>query len=217
MRNFWIGLVVTLCLIGVGLYLGMSVKERPGITEYDVRQMIITTIQQDADTSVFITGYLDLFVEIHLTDTKKIWPGLSLGTNEVDLRVPGRASYGFSLEDFSDGDVDYSGGDTVDVYLPDIGIYSVETDLENLDMRTDMGWARFYSYSGRRMEREALRQVPGKIRETAEKRLSDSDQPYEHTVRSVVALLTPVLKAGGLSNPVVRVYRRAEPLMSGQE
>jgi hypothetical protein len=206
------GIILAVLLIVGGIFIGMSMK-MPSLTSHQLQQLAFTTITQEADTTFFVTGYYDLDVTTRVKDNKTLW-GISLGTNEVNLRVPGRVSYGFNIGQLKQDDVQILKGDTVVVRIPKVGIFSVEPYLNKMDMQTQVGWARLYAYSGQALEHEAVKRLPSEMRNVAENRLQTTKQPYQNTEKSLRRLLTPIFQAVGIAKPVI-VVRLKESIQTG--
>lgn len=200
---FIFGIICAIFMIGAGILIGIS-WQVPSLTKHQVENLAFTTIVQEADTTFFVTGYYDLDTTVRVKDDKTMW-GISLGTTEVNLRVPGRVSYGFNIGQLKREDIQVLQGDTVLVLVPPMSIYSVEPYLEKMDMQTEVGWARLYAYSGQALEHQAMKRVPSQMRGVAENRLKTSKNTYKNTEKAIRRIVTPMLQSVGMTNPVVVV------------
>lgn len=189
---------------------------RPEIVEEDVRQIVVTTIQREAEASFFITGSLDLTASVTVENTKYLLPDLfrfNLGTTRATVRVPGRISYGFDTSHFQLSSVRIAEDGVIEVAFPDLQVYSVEPDLERMEVQTEVGWARLQSSSGREVEQRAIRLIRDALREQSEVHLSRSVQPRVNTARAIQKLLTPILQVAGMEDPRFRIQIGPEIVM----
>lgn len=191
---------------------------RSGPSEKRIQQAVVTTLQHEADTTVFITGYLELSAVVRLAHTRRFpaqadlpWytrpfyqaagaPQVSLGTNETRVQTPGRVSYGFDVSQLTADNVHVQKNQTVVVTLPELSIYSVEPYLQKAEIQTQVGWAR-PSASGDALEKNALGQLRTAMYWQGKQHLQDSEQPKINTARALKQLLSPALKTAGLTDP----------------
>jgi hypothetical protein len=202
----WPLLVVLLVLVAAGA--AGLLWERwtpPRLLEQEVREVVYGTIQREAAAAFYVTGYVDVAIVTTVEDTPVLLPGvldLRLGTTSATVRVPGRVSYGFDAR-LLRPEMIRSGGDTVEITLPELAVYSVEPDLAALEVQTRVGWARLRS-SGQEVERAAVRHLTEALRGQGDAHLRDSIQPRVNTARALEELLTPVLQAAGAADPQFR-------------
>lgn len=192
------------------------VQLRPGIVEEEVRQIVVTTIQREAEASFYVTGTLDLTASVTVENTKYFLPDLfrfNMGTTRATVRVPGRVSYGFDISHFQPSSVRIAEDGVIEVALPDLKVYSVEPDLEQMEIQTDVGWARLQSSSGREVEQKAIRLVRDALQEQSETHLRRSVQPRVNTARAIRKLLTPILQVAGVEEPRFRIQVGPEIVM----
>jgi hypothetical protein len=204
-------------LLLVGLLIGAWLwNTRPRVTEEVVRHAVVTTLQQEAPASFYVTGYLDLTATSIVENTKQLFPGtlgIDLGTTRATVRVPGRVSYGFDMRGLRPEAIHLRDDGVVEVTVPLLSIHAVEPDLSQLEVETSVGWARLYASSGRRVEQQALRFVQTALRQQAERHLATSSQPRINTAEALERLLTPVLEAAGMENPRFRFLVGPELVM----
>jgi len=201
-------LLLLLLLVVVGVALGLLLR-LPRVSEEVVRQAVVTTIQQEAPASFFITGYLDITATSTVESTRYLFPDLmafDLGTTRASVRMPGRVSYGFDVTDLRAEDIQVREDDVVEVTLPSLQLYAVEPVLEKMEVETTVGWARLYASSGREAEHQAIRYVREALREQALQHLNTATQPQINTARAIETLLRPALQATGLKAPHFRIY-----------
>lgn len=210
---FKLGVWVGLILIGIGVGLWVRL---PSFTQEQVREVIITTLQEEHPASFYVTGTLDIAATVHEAHTKSLWiPNLfmpltgvqlGLGTTEVTLRVPGRVAYGFDVRTLQPEAIELAEDGVVDLTLPELTVFSVEPDLNRADLKTTVGWARLHARSGQEQELKALQQVQAALQAQAEAHLRQSMQPRVNTARAVALLLVPVLEGLGMEAPRFRVH-----------
>ena len=74
-----------------------------------------------------------------------------------------------------------------------------------MQVQTEVGWARLSAWSGRAVERKAIAYAQKALRTEAEKHLESSARPLINAEAAMSQLLTPVLQAAGIANPVVKL------------
>jgi hypothetical protein len=197
-------LLLLLLVVGLGAVLWQRWTP-PRLVEQQVREVVYSTIQQEAGASFYVTGHIDVAIVTTVEDTPVLFPGvldLRLGTTSATVRVPGRVSYGFDAAMLRPEMIRFA-GDTVDITLPELAVYSTEPDLSELEVQTRVGWARLRT-SGQEAERRAVRHLTDGLRQQGVAHLRDSIQPRVNTARALEELLTPVLQAAGAADPHFR-------------
>lgn len=181
----------------------------PRLTEEHVRETIISTLATEAQESFYVTGTLTFSSTVESRSEKTFLPGilnLSLGTTTATVRVPGRVAYGFDVGGMKAEHIHYGDDGVVDIALPRLTVFSVEPEMENVEIQTDVGWARLHRSSGQAMEQQALQAIRPTMRETAERHMASSETPEFNTAGALVRLLTPPLQAGGIRHPQFRFH-----------
>ncbi|MFT4605763.1 MAG: hypothetical protein ACI9W4_002507 [Rhodothermales bacterium] len=177
---------------------------RPSLTESEVRMVVVDTFLREQPEAFLITGTITFTTSVVAESAKTLLPGvlnLDLGTTVATVRAPGRAAYGFDASVFSAEDIRLI-NDTVYVRLPALAVFAVEPDLEQLEERVELGWARMYRSSGQAQSTLALRKLQPAMRRLAMEYLATADYPRENAQRAVERMLEPALRASGLENPV---------------
>lgn len=175
----------------------------PKVTQEQVREAVFARIQSESRQAFLVTGSLDVVGTATVSNTKTFLPNvldLSLGTTRTTVRAPGRVSYGFDARRL-EPDMVRLAGDTVHITLPPLQVWSAEPNLEQLEVETDVGWARSRSGSGEDTQRAAIAGIQKAIRAQGVRHLHDSVQPRVNTARALQDLLTPVVSALGIENP----------------
>lgn len=182
---------------------------RPRLTEKRIQETIISTLAGEAQESFYVTGTLTFSSAVESRSEKTFLPGilnLNLGTTTATVRVPGRVAYGFNVAALRPEHIHYNDDGVVEVEIPRLEVFSVEPELENVEIRTEVGWARLHRSSGQEMEQRALQAIRRTMRATAERHLANSETPQLNTAEALARLLTPPLEAGGVSAPRFRFH-----------
>ena len=206
-------LVLLLIVVGAAAVVALWFM-RPRLTEERIQETVISTLASEAQESFYVTGTLTFSSTVESRSEKKFLPGilnLNLGTTTATVRVPGRVAYGFHVTSLRPEHIRYIEGHftddgVVEVELPRLEVFSVEPELENVDIQTEVGWARLHRSSGQEMEQRALRAIRPTMRATAERHLANSETPELNTAEALARLLTPPLEAGGFSAPRFRFH-----------
>jgi hypothetical protein len=207
LRNLTLRLVIAAVLLVVGIGIGLYLM-RPRLSEDRVRQAVLTTLVQEAGESFYVTGSLTFATAITLERSRVLLPGfldLRVGSAETTVRVPGRVSYGFDVRTLRPEHIRFGADGVVEVDLPDLSIYAVEPQLEDVQMQTRQGWLRLSRAVTQEQEEEALRRIRPVMREQAERHLAGSRQPRVNTAEAMERLLTPVLQAAGAEEVRFRI------------
>jgi hypothetical protein len=204
-RRSAIAAVAALLVIGaVGTVLW---SKRPRLSQEDIRDAIYSTIQREAPASFLVTGYIDVTTTTRVENTRTVLPGildLDLGTTSALVRVPGRVSYGFDVRELDRTMIRLLEDDVVEVVIPSPSIYSVEPNLEQLEVETRRGWARTSAATTESVRSRAIELVQGTMRAQGEQHLRGSQQPHINTANALYRMLRPVLIAAGIENPQLR-------------
>ena len=201
----FVALLVIAALAGVVAFLPRVLV--PKLSEEQVRQTVLTTIERETPAAFLITGTLDATATVALRSTKTVLPGvldLRLGTSTATVRVPGRIAYGFDARSVRASAVRVAEDGAVEVDVPALTVFSVEPDLRAMQVQTERGWARS-SESLRALETEALRGVQDALRRQGAAYLAgDAVQARANTARALETMLRPALVAAGLEAPRFR-------------
>jgi hypothetical protein len=197
--------VAILLLIGaIGLLLWAA---RPRLSETEVRDVIYSTIQRESPASFLITGALEVTATTRVENTRTLLPGvvgLDLGTTSATVRVPGRVSYGFDVRAFTADMIRVFPGDTIEVTVPEPTVYSVEPNLEQMEVETQRGWLRLSQTTTDQVRGRAIQLVQQTMRVQGEAHLLGSSQPRINTADALYEMLRPALVAAGIEDPVIR-------------
>ena len=204
----WAGMGVVL----IALFLVIAMLNSWRISQEEVRERIVATIQSEARQSFLVTGSLDITATTTFESTKTFLPGvlnLDMGTSRATVQVPGRAFYGFDVRAISGKDIELR-GDTVLMTVPRPRLLSVDANLQELKIMTDKGWLRTPN-SVDAVERSALRHIDAALANQAANHVANSAQPLVNSARALEEMLRPPLAAAGLKTPVFR-FRMGQDL-----
>ena len=132
--------------------------------QINANTVINTTLNRMADQSKLVVLSASVNVEITKSDEKVIW-GVPLGTTVVALRArDNRVQYYVPLTNISKGDFKYDDVHkrlTLRVPKPvvDKDLVEVQSDPSKIEVRTDVGWARFDRFSGQILREQAQREL----------------------------------------------------------
>lgn len=193
-----------------------------GPSEATVRRTVLTTIQDEAPASFFVTGTLEVSVTVRVDSAQYLTPAwltyllqqtqpsalpLLQGGAETHVRVPGTVSYGFDVRALRPSMISVEEGGRVGVTLPSLSVYSVEPDLSRLEVRSEAsGWMRVLpSNMPEAVRTQALGTVQKAFRKQTRRRLETATQPRVNTARALEAVLRPALQAAGVESPQFRM------------
>lgn len=213
--------------LGIGILVGLLVAAvvalwGRGPSDATVRRTVITTIQDEAPASFYVTGTLDVSVTVQIDSSQILTPAwltfvleqtqpgaltLLQGGAETQVQVPGTVSYGFDVRALTPSMVTVAEDGRVGVELPSLSVHSVEPDLSRLKVKTETsGWMRVLpSDTPEAVRTQALSAVKGAFRTQAERHISGATQPRVNTARALRRMLRPALKAAGVSSPRIRI------------
>jgi hypothetical protein len=199
-------LIAAAAALVAGVLMLIPRLQAPRLTERVTAEEIHAAIQREADTTFVVTGYLEVVATVRSQDTRVLLPdflNLPLGTTRATVRVPGRVSYGFDISQLTVEMIRVS-GDTVEIEIPPVTIYSTEPDLSRLEVETTTGWAR-RPVTAQEAERRAVQLLSSALEQQGEAHLARSAQPRVNTARALRRLLDPVVAGLGMERPHVRV------------
>ncbi|HEX6134620.1 MAG TPA: DUF4230 domain-containing protein [Longimicrobiales bacterium] len=194
-----------LLLIGtVGLFLWSN---RPRLSHTEIRDLVYSTIQRETPESFLVTGAIEVTATTRVANTRTLLPGIidfDLGTTSATVRVPGRISYGFDLRRLTPEMIRISGDTLIDVEVPEPAVYSVEPNLEQMEVETQRGWARISTRTREEVRDRAVELVQATLRAQGEAHLRNSSQPRINTADALYHMLHPVLAAAGMTKAQLR-------------
>lgn len=188
----------------LGLYLW---SQRPRLTESEIRDIVYSTIQRETAESFLVTGSIEVTAATRVENTRTFLPGivgLDLGTTSATVRIPGRISYGFDVRNLTPSMIRVVGDSVVEVTVPEPVVYSVEPNLEQMEVETRRGWARISLSTVDEVRTRAIVLAQRTLRAQGESHLRSSSQPRINTADALYEMLHPVLVAAGMPDPELR-------------
>ena len=174
---------------------------RPSVlSEEDVRATVLTTIQSEAPERFLVTGTLRSGVSAEGARRWRV-PVLDLeaGRSAVRVAVPGRMSYGFSLDALDPADIRFQPDGIVEIDLPRLDVFSVEPILDSARVTvTATGAGRVSPQLAGRTLEQTLRRVRPALQRQADAHLRTADGPALNTAEALAAMLRTPLEAAGV-------------------
>jgi hypothetical protein len=186
---------------------------RRGLSQNEIRERVVATIQGEARSSFLVTGNLDLTATTSIENTKTFLPGIlniDLGTSRATVQVPGRAHYGFDVREIDPRRIIVR-GDTIEMSVPPPKLLSVDPNLQELRIFTQKGWLRTPA-SVAAVEKSALQRLDYALSTQAALHIAKSAQPHINSAHALEKMLRPALAAAGMRRPVFR-FRIGERLI----
>ncbi|MEM1054531.1 MAG: DUF4230 domain-containing protein [Bacteroidota bacterium] len=168
------------------------------LTEEEVQQTVLSTIQSEARENFLVTGRLQSSLSSESTRRRALRVlDLTIGETTVRVDLPGTMTYGLRLDALNAGDVSLD-GTTVTVRLPDPEVFAVEPELEEaqVDVQSE-GLNRLSPEQAERTVQQALRSVRPQLRRQAEQYLSENRQPRINTAETLAEMLAGPLRLAG--------------------
>lgn len=213
MRGFFL-IVLLIAAVGVALYLSPPQVPIPDVqfTQEDVKQMIVTELHRELPAAFLVSGHLEITADITQENTKYLFPdyfdkSISLGTTKSTVRLPGRVSYGVDLMKIDATSIMFEPNNVVVINVDAIEVESVDPDLANMQVQTEVGWARMHARSGHAVERKAVVIAKDALEAEALSHLQTSPQPTYNTEAALSRIVVPVLDAAGFPNATIRIQR----------
>lgn len=195
----WRSLLVAGALVLVAAF-ALWVGRPSLLTEEEVRSTVLTTIQSEAPERFLVTGVLRSGVS---TEGARRWrvPVLNLeaGRSTVRVTLPGRMSYGFSLDALDPADIRFLDGGIVEIRMPELSVFSVEPILDSARVSVaTTGAGRVSPQLSARTLESTLRRVRPALREQAEAHVATAEGPALNTAEALAAMLGTPLEAAGV-------------------
>lgn len=207
MRKSWIrglaGLLVLVLVAAVVLYWW----QRPRLSETQVRETVVTTLQSEAEAAFLVTGVLRITATSTAERTDYLLPRsfrVRYGNTQATVRVPGHVTYGFQVASLEPEMIRLTPDGSVHVTLPPLQPYTVDVSLDQIEIQTQAGgWRRWMGDEQQReaVRKQAMQSAYSALRVQAAQHLETATQPRVNTARALEQLLRPVLQAAGLDEP----------------
>ncbi|GAB5535749.1 MAG: DUF4230 domain-containing protein [Rubricoccaceae bacterium] len=189
-------------VLGLVLAWGWLMLGGARITERDVQTAVLTTLQREAPQEFLVTGEL---TSSATATGRSQWRvrvlNIPIGQTRVQVRIPGRMTYGFELADLRPDDIRFDPAGIVEVQLPRLQVQSVEPILEDasVDIQTS-GADRIGTEAVRSTVERSFREVRPALRRQAERHLEDAEQPRVNSARALQRMLSTPLEAAGVTD-----------------
>lgn len=210
--------LVVIAVIGWSVWLRVKPSSEPLVQE-QVNEVLYADLIRETGTAFLVTGNVVLQTHYTARNEALFLPGtldLSLGTNEVNIRLPGTVHYGVDLRLFTPEHIEIREAEReIYITLPPITVLSTEPDLSRLDIQSQRGWMRSRQ-SADLLREEAIRAITERFRTQGDAYLtSGSLIPRTHTEDAFRTMLAPLLEATGLGDVRV-VFRYSLPVRAAE-
>jgi hypothetical protein len=181
----------------------------PSYSNTTIIQTSATRLRQEAKLVVLSA---DITVEVTRTSSKIVWDLLDFGDTVARVRSRGnRAQYFVALEKITESDFHLSNNSqSLRVTVPeprvDETIVEVQTDPDQMEIKTDVGWGRLDKRSGELARTEAKKSMRQAIISEA-KSPRYAEEARDSARKKVAALLTPLVTQMGVTNLTVEFRR----------
>lgn len=206
MVNKWIRIIAAVLVISVLVAVAFWWRA-PRLTETEVRQTVVTTLQSEAEAAFLVTGVLTITATSTAERTDYLLPRsfrLRLGSTQATVRMPGHVTYGFPVDALRPEMITLAPPGTLTVTLPSLQPYTVDANVDDLQVQTTTGgWQRWTSDEAQQdaVRQQAMRSAYSALRLQAARHLETATQPRVHTARALEKLLRPILEAAGIDAP----------------
>lgn len=206
MIKSWMRIVATVLVVSVVAAV-IFWWRAPRLTETQVRQTVVTTLQSEAEASFLVTGVLTITATSTAERTDYLLPRsfrMRLGSTQATVRMPGHVTYGFQVDALRPEMIALAPTGIVTVTLPPLQPYTVDANIDDLQVQTTTGgWQRWTSDVAQQdaVRQQAMRSAYSALRLQAARHLETATQPRIHTSRALEKLLRPVLEAAGVEDP----------------
>jgi hypothetical protein len=182
---------------------------KPLAPSYTSTTIIQTSVSRLRNEAKLVVLSADVTVEVTKTSSKILFDRLDFGDTVATVRSRGnRAQYFVALDQIRESDFHVSGdGRNVTVTVPtprvDESIVEVQTDPDQMEVKTEVGWGRLDKRSGELARTEAKRSMREAV-------ISEAKTPVymelarKNAQEKVSELLTPLVKQMGVTNLTVK-------------
>jgi hypothetical protein len=175
---------------------------------YSNSTIIQTSVSRLHQQAKFVVLSADINVEVTRSSAKILWDVLDFGDTVATIRTRGnKAQYFVSLEKIGEDDFHFSNDNrnlTVTVPHPrvDEEIVEVQSDPNQIEIETKVGWGRMDKRSGELARAEAKRGLRDAILAEA-KSQSYIDLARKNAREKIGGLLTPLVSQMGVTNVTI--------------
>jgi len=206
----WTLAVVAVTTLVVATALLYQLRQ-PAPAETRVQEVVLTTLQNEAPASFYVTGTLELSATSSIQHTKyqpvlPYLPPANLGTTHAEARLPGTVTYGFDVRDLTADHIRLDADGVIHLSVPPLQVLSAEPDLAHLQIASTHEWRAWLTrQDGRAAERDALHAAQRALRRQAGQYLAQSHEPQLNSAEALRHLLLPAVQALGLASPTFRM------------
>lgn len=207
-RKRWLALgIVLVAVLALGLAIGLMLRA-PKLTEQQAQAVVVATVVREAPQSFLVTGTVDIAGTSTINNATVLLPGIldwTVSEDVVEVKAPGRVSYGFDVRLLRSEDIVLDEDGAVVVRLPELALQGVDVNMDRLEFRTERGWLSSRGVRSDALTRQAFENLQTVIRQQGNAYLRESERPSEFSARAVEAMLRPALEAAGMEEPRIRV------------
>lgn len=159
--------------------------------------IIYSTLGQIKKENKLVVQTSEINLIIKKSNTKKIlWDSFSLGTTEVEMRIPGnKVQYIITPELLSETNFIFDEQKQEIIFKPplplvDEEIVEVQTDPEKIEIKKDIGWARFANQSGKYLEDSIKKELKSAIINEAKNdlRLKEAQKNAAEAIKKILEI-----------------------------
>jgi hypothetical protein len=200
--------IFLILMIGANRIVDKTTKSlAPSYSNSTIIQTSATRLRQEAKLVVLSA---DITVEVTRTSSKIVWDLLDFGDTVATVRTRGnRAQYFVALDKITEKDFNVRGS-SLHVTVPeprvDESIVEVQTDPNQIEVRTQVGWARLDKRSGELARAEARKSLRQAIISEA-KAPRYAEEARDSARKKIAGLLNPLVTQMGVTNLTVEFRR----------
>jgi hypothetical protein len=182
------------------------------LPSYSTTTVIQTSVQKLRQEAKLVVLSADVTVEVTRTSSKILFERLDFGDTVTTVRTKGnRAQYFVDLNHIKESDFHLSnGGQNLVVTVPeprvDETIVEVQSDPNQIEVQTKVGWLRTDKRSGELTRAEAKKALRDAVISEAKSQIY-VDLARKNAQEKVAALINPLVKQMGVTNLSVQFRR----------
>jgi hypothetical protein len=203
-------IIFTATLITVNRFLNRATKSL--MPSYSTTTVIQTSMQKLRQEAKLVVLSADVTVEVTRTSSKILFDRLDFGDTVTTVRTKGnRAQYSIDLNNIKESDFRLKNdGKTLIVTVPeprvDESIVEVQSDPNQIEVQTKVGWLRTDKRSGEITRAEARKALRDAVISEAKSQMY-VDLARKNAQDKVAGLLNPLVKQMGVTNLTVEFRR----------
>jgi hypothetical protein len=203
-------IIFTATLITVNRFLNRATRSL--MPSYSTTTVIQTSMQKLRQEAKLVVLSADVTVEVTRTSSKILFDRLDFGDTVTTVRTKGnRAQYSIDLNNIKESDFRLKNdGKTLIVTVPeprvDESIVEVQSDPNQIEVQTKVGWLRTDKRSGEITRAEARKALRDAVISEAKSQMY-VDLARKNAQDKVAGLLNPLVKQMGVTNLTVEFRR----------